>query len=106
MLLAQGGGVDINQVWQLRQFSSLKILTERLLPIALTLGGIVFFIMAVVAGFNILSGAGSDDPKAISKWQQTLFSAIIGLILMFVAFWILQIINFVTGGALNSLITK
>lgn len=103
MLLADGG-IDINQDWKLRQFSTLGDIVNKLLPVALILGGIVFFIMAVVAGFNILAGAGSDDPKAMNKWRETLFSAMVGLILMFAAFWILQIINFITKGALNSLL--
>lgn len=100
--------VNISAEWQLSPekggFKSLGDLVSFLLPKFLILGGIIFFIMVIMAGFAILAGAGSEDAAAKTKWHQILTSALIGLIIMFVAYWVLQIINFVTGGALKGLV--
>jgi len=60
--------------------------------------------MVIASGFAILSGAGSDDEQAKAKWHQILTSGVVGLIIMFSAYWIVQIINFLTGGALGNLL--
>lgn len=104
MQLAQ---VDIGKVWQLSGasgkggFSTLGELASFLLPKALLIGGIIFFVMIVISGFNILTGAGSDDAAAKEKWHKILTYGAAGLVIMFSAYWILQIINFVTSGSLD-----
>lgn len=97
--------VNINTEWQLaKSFPTLGDLVSSFLPKALVIGGIIFFAMVIVAGFNVLGSAGSDDAAQKAKWHQVLTYAAIGLGLMFGAFWILQIINFITGNALNGLL--
>lgn len=107
MQLAQ---VDIGKTWQLSGeagkggFKSLGDLVSTLLPVLLVLGGIIFFVMVIMAGFGILRGAGSEDAQAKAKWHQILTYGAVGLIIMFGAYWIVQIINYITGGALNSIL--
>ncbi len=103
MLLADSG-IDISKEWKLTQFSSLGSIPTKLLPIALVVGGVIFFIMVIFSGFSILAGAGSDDAAVKAKWHQILTYGMVGLVIMFGAFWILQIINFITQGALNGLL--
>lgn len=85
-------------------FSTLADIASTLFPKILLLGSIVAFIIIIIAGFGVLSGAGSGDAQATEGRKQILTYAIIGLIIMFGAFWILQIINFVTNGSLNSIL--
>lgn len=105
--------VDICTVWPLCPdpatpgkggFATLGDLVTAFLPLALLLGGIIFFGLVVYAGFSMITGAGSGDAQAQEKWKQILTKGIIGLIIIFGAFWVLQIINFITGGALKDLI--
>ncbi len=104
MQLAQ---IDIEQEWQLGPgkggFGSLAELMSSLLPKILLLGGIVFFIIIIIAGIGVITGAGGGDAHDAENKKNILTYAIIGLILMFGAYWILQIINFVTNGSLQSL---
>lgn len=107
MQLAQ---IDIGKEWQLSGspgkggFSSLGDLVTRLLPMALVVGGVIFFLMVIVSGFSILAGAGSEDAAQKAKWHQVLTYGAVGLIIMFGAFWVLQIINFMTGNSLKGLL--
>lgn len=102
MQLAQ---VDISKEWKPAQsFPTLGDFVARLLPMALVVGGVIFFVMVIASGFAILTGAGSDDEAAKAKWHQILTAGVAGLIIMFSAYWIVQIINFLTGGALGNLL--
>ncbi len=104
MQLAQVNIADPT-VWPLaKSFPTLGDLVSSFLPKALVIGGIIFFVMVIVAGFNVLGSAGSDDAAQKAKWHQVLTYAAVGLVIMFGAFWILQIINRLTGGALDSLL--
>lgn len=97
-------GVDIEQAFPLaRNFPSLASLISFLLPKFLLLGGIVFFILIIIGGIGIISGAGSDDAQAAEGRKKFLTNAVIGFIIMFGAYWILEIINYITGGALRGI---
>jgi hypothetical protein len=75
--------------------SDLEVLFQRVISIALGLGGIVLFVMLVVGGFKYLTSGG--DPKAVESAQKTLTSAILGLVLLLSAYLILKLIGNFTG---------
>lgn len=62
---------------------------------ALALAGIVLFIMFLFGGFRFLTAGG--DPKAVEAAKGTLTHAIAGLIILLLAFLILQFIKVITG---------
>lgn len=98
------GGVDICDVWPLcAQFTSIGEVVSWFLPKVLLLAGIIFFILIVIAGIGVITGAGSDDPHAKEQSRAFLTYAVIGLIIIFGAIWILQIISYLTGGSLKGL---
>lgn len=100
-------GVDISKTWKFAlnpNLQSLSSLISFLLPRALLLGGIIFFGLIIFAGFQFFSSAGSDDAQAKMKWSEILTYGIIGLIIIFGAFWVLQIINVITNGALGGIL--
>ncbi len=102
MQLAQ---VDIAKEWPLAQsFPSLSSLVSSLLPKILIFGGVISFIVVIVAGIGVIAGAGSGDSQETENRKQILTYALIGLVIMFGAYWILQIINFITGGALQGIL--
>lgn len=102
VLLADG--VDIGSAWPIaNNFSSLSGVISFLFPRILILGGVVFFIMIVFAGFGMITGAGGDDPHSKEQAKNFLTFAVIGLLIMFGSYWILQIISKLTGGSLGAL---
>lgn len=56
-------------------------------------GGIVFFFLLVYSGLKFISagGKGKDEAKTIMQ------TAITGLVVMFVAFWIVRLLEVLTG---------
>lgn len=55
--------------------------------------GLVLFFMIIVAGFSMIKGGSKDKDKA----KTTMTSAVIGFIVMFAAYWIMQILQLLTG---------
>ncbi|MBI3955476.1 hypothetical protein HY338_03460 [Candidatus Gottesmanbacteria bacterium] len=96
--------VDIGAIWKVNsRFDTLGSFVSFLLPILLLLAGIIFFVLVIAAGFTFLQNAGSEDAHALDKWKQILTYGVIGLIIIFGAYWVLQIINLVTYGSFQSL---
>jgi len=83
------------------QYSSTSNLINNILPNVYIASGLVIFIMIVFGGFTIIAGAG--NPDKIKDGSKTITSAIIGLLVLFASYWIIQIIQVVTGASiLNS----
>lgn len=66
-----------------------------LLNLAIRLAGIATFIMIVIGGFKYLTAGG--DPKAAESAKNTLTYAILGLVLIIAAWFIIRFIAEFTG---------
>lgn len=98
-------GVDIASDWPLAQkFGSLGEIVTVFLPRILLLGSIIAFFLVVLAGVGVIASAGGGDPHATENRQKILTYAIVGLVIMFGSFWVLQLINFITKGALSGIL--
>ena len=84
-------------------FSSPGSLISILLKNIYVLAGVLLFILLLVGGFSIISSAGGGDPKKTAQGQKAITSAIIGFLIIFASYWIIQIIQYITGlNILNS----
>jgi hypothetical protein len=61
------------------------------LPYVLTLAGLILFGMLVMGGFTMLAGAADKESQEKGKKQIT--SAVIGFLVIFLAYWIAQILQ-------------
>ena len=59
--------------------------------------GIILFFLLLFGGLNFIIGAGSGDPKKTAQGQQAVTQALLGFLLIFTSYWIIQLISFVTG---------
>lgn len=97
-------GVDIKSCFSPAQkFNNLGDVVNSLSSNVIIIAGVIFFALILIAGFGVITAAGSEDAKALEKNKSFLTYAIIGFVIIFSAFWIVQIINFVTGGSLGGL---
>ncbi len=80
------GGGQINT-------SNLGGIISSILPTLLTLAGIILFGMLVSGGFTMLAGAA--DKEAQEKGKKTITSALFGFAVIFLAFWIAQILQII-----------
>lgn len=74
-------------------FNSTDDMVNLLVKVVFVGAGIILFIMVIVAGYGLISGGGQDKEKS----KTTMTSAVIGFIIMFAAYWIMQIIQLLTG---------
>lgn len=71
-----------------------KIITE-LVPYIFGIAGILLLVYLVLGGFGIMNSKG--DPKAIEGAKQKITYALVGFIIIFVSFWLVQILGITTG---------
>lgn len=68
---------------------------SRGLVFAFPIAGAILFIMILWGGFEMLSGA--TETKSLEAGKQRITAAVIGFILLFMAYWIAQLVQIVFG---------
>lgn len=69
---------------------------------AIGIAGLIMVFLMVAGGIAIISGSGSDNPEQAAKGKQAVTYALIGFLIIFAAYWIIQIVEQLTGfGILN-----
>jgi len=68
-----------------------------ILGIALTISGIIFLFLILLGGFQIIAGAGRGDPQSSAKGKQAVTWALAGFIIVFTAYWIIELIETLIG---------
>lgn len=69
------------------------VLVNLVVKIIFIVSGIILFFMVIYSGFLFITGG----TKGMEEAQKVMLSAVTGLIIVFCAFWIVQIIKLVTG---------
>jgi len=79
------------------QLTDIGSLVSLFIKIVFAVSGIVILVFIIMAGIGLIAGAGSSDPEKIEKGKQSATSALIGFVVVFVAYWIVQLIELWTG---------
>ena len=58
---------------------------------AITFAGIIFVVLLILGGFNFIVAAGSNDPKKTQQASQTITAALIGFVIVFLSYAIIQL---------------
>lgn len=61
------------------------------LPFFFVIAGLILFVMIVFGGFTIFTSAG--NPEKIKQGQGMIVNALVGFLIMFAAYWIIQILE-------------
>ncbi|MDQ5950809.1 MAG: hypothetical protein QG639_85 [Patescibacteria group bacterium] len=77
-----------------KKLTSPGAIVSRMLLFAFPLAGLILFVMIVWGGFEMLTGATG---KGIEAGRQRVTSAIVGFVLLFVAYWVFQIVEVIFG---------
>jgi len=91
------GGGAINKITGISEYkdgnlgSILSIVLRNIYVIA----AIVLFIMIFVGGLGMIINAGNAEKQKQSS--QTLSSAVLGFVIMFLSYWLIKIIEIITG---------
>lgn len=78
-------------------WSSLTIegIVSTLIPFIYVLAGLALLLMLIVGGFQLMMSAG--DPKGVESGKNKVMYALIGFLIIFVSFWLVQILQVVFG---------
>lgn len=91
--------VDISSTygtpWGVRETTG--SLVSLVLNSGIALAGIIVLFTFIFSGIKIIGGAGNNDPKAAAQGKQALTYAIIGFIVVVTAYWIIRLIEVITG---------
>ena len=66
-----------------------------LIPYIFIFAGIILFVMLIAGGFSIFVSAG--NPEKVKKGQAMLVNALIGFLVIFASYWIIQLLEFSLG---------
>jgi len=64
---------------------------------AMVIAGIILLFLLIFGGISMIMGAGQDNPEQAAKGKQAATAAVIGFIIIFAAYWIIQIVENITG---------
>lgn len=78
-------------------FTTFGQLVSVLLPNLYILAGLVLFFLLIFGGFSLIMGGGGGNPQQAEKGKNAVTAAVVGFILIFVSWWIIQIIETITG---------
>ena len=70
--------------------SSPSYVISRLVPYIFFLAGFILLLYLIIGGYQYMTSGG--DPKATASARQIITNAIAGFIIIFLAYWIVQII--------------
>lgn len=75
------------------EFTDLSSVVSLALPLLFSIAGIILLAYLVWGGFDYLTSLG--DPKKAEAGKQKITAAIIGFIIIFASYWIVQIVDYV-----------
>ena len=81
----------------MNKHSTISPLISSLLKNSLIIAGIVLLGLVLFGGFGMIASAGSGDSKKAEQSKKTITSAVIGFLIVFSAYFIIQIIQTITG---------
>jgi len=64
---------------------------------AIVIAGILLLFLLIFGGISIIIGAGSGKKDDIAKGQKAVTAAVAGFLIIFTAYWIIRIIEIITG---------
>lgn len=84
-------------------FPSFGTLITLVLRNSLTVIGVLLLVILIYGGLQFIISAGADDPKKTAASKALITDAVIGFVVVFLAYTIIRIIEAVTGlNILNS----
>jgi len=79
------------------KYTDFGTLVTLILRNGLTLAGIILLVLIITGGIMFIAAAGSDDQKKLAAASTTMTSALIGFLVIFLSYFIIQIIEVITG---------
>lgn len=79
------------------QFQTLGKFISTILPNIYVIGGTILLFLLIFGGLGFIVSAGKGDQEGAKKGQQAITAALLGFLLIFASWWIMEIIKIITG---------
>lgn len=63
----------------------------------LVVAGIISIFLLIFAGIAIIGGSSGNNPQKTAQGKQAATAAVLGFVLIFVSYWLIQIVEILTG---------
>lgn len=90
-----GTGKNLTQVYS--PDNGIATLVTIIVKNGLTIAGIILLCLIVAGGFMMISSAGSGDQKKAGTAKALITDAAIGFLVIFLSYFIIQIVEVITG---------
>jgi len=74
------------------------VLLNRLIPYLFVIAGLILLVFLIIGGFELMTSAG--DPKKTEGAKGKITSALIGFVIIFLAYWLAQALGIMLGFSL------
>ncbi len=78
-------------------YSDASVLVSSILRNSFAVISVLLVVLLIFGGVNYIISAGSGDPKKSAQAQAIITDALIGFAVVFLAFFIIQIVEVITG---------
>jgi hypothetical protein len=68
-----------------------------ILPNVYVLAGIILFLLLFGGGLMVIVGGGQQNPEKTAQGSKAITAAVAGFLIIFASYWIIQIIERITG---------
>ncbi|HKC04995.1 MAG TPA: hypothetical protein VKC54_03925 [Patescibacteria group bacterium] len=72
-------------------------LVSLFLNISFVIAGVILLFFFILGGIGMIASAGQSDPQKAEQAKKTVTSALIGFIVVFASYWIVQLLGTLTG---------
>jgi len=72
-------------------------LVSVILSNAVVIAAVILFILILAGGIMIIAGAGSGNKEGVGKGKAAVTAAVIGFVIVFIAYWIILLMQNVFG---------
>jgi hypothetical protein len=79
------------------KYKDIGQLVTIILKNGLTIAGIILVALIIFGGVSYIYAAGESDQKKLAAAQEMLTSALIGFLVVFASYFIIQIVTLITG---------
>lgn len=91
-----GQGVNIEEAFK-PPFADIGSFISSILPNVYMTASLILFFLLIFGGFSFIVSAGQQNPEGVQKGKNAITAALIGFLLIFASWWIIQIIEAITG---------
>jgi hypothetical protein len=89
--------VDIGSAFApAKTFGTIGGLVSVIVKNAFMVAGVLALVLLVIGGFGMITGAGGDS-KGLEKGKQAVTGAVLGLVVIIGSYWIIQLVEYLTG---------